>query len=116
MRLRIGLTSLLLLAACDQPPPARQHVVACHGQIMNSHLHTRDDIIEVAEHRQMLSCMAAKGFGFLSSSAGCVISMAQVDDPACYSTAPEPATEAATEAATEKVTVSPRQSPPADPD
>ena len=112
MRLRIGLTSLLLLAACDQPPPAREHVVACHGQILNSDLHTRDDIIEVAEHRQMLSCMAAKGFGFLSSSAGCVTSMAQVDDPACYSTAPEPAAEAPTE----KVTVSPRKSPPAGPD
>lgn len=75
---------LPLLTACKPPHPAQEHVAACHSQILNTALHKVGDIIEVAEHRQMLVCMAQKGFGFQSTNTECIVSMAQADNPTCY--------------------------------
>ncbi len=76
---------LPLLTACEPPHPAQEHVVACHSQILSGEApHKVGDIIEVAEHRQMLICMASKGFGFQSANTECIVSMAQADNPTCY--------------------------------
>jgi hypothetical protein len=84
MRLPASLILALALAACDSPHPAQEPVLACHRQILNSALHKVGDIIEVADHRQVLVCMASKGFGFQSTNSECIVSMAQADNPACY--------------------------------
>ncbi len=72
------------LTGCDRHAPARADITACHGQIMNSAPHQDDDIIDVHEHRQMLICMAQKGYAFQSKNTECVTRMTQADNPACY--------------------------------
>jgi hypothetical protein len=46
--------------------------------------HGDDDIIDVHEHRQMLVCMAQKGYAFQSSDTECVTRMTKADDAVCY--------------------------------
>ena len=64
--------------------PARADVTACHQQIMATAPHGDDDIIDVHEHRQMLVCMAQKGYAFQSSDTECVTRMTKADDAVCY--------------------------------
>lgn len=76
---------LALTASCGpDPDPARENVVACHRQIMKSELHSADAIIEVAEHRRMLACMASRKFIFQAEAATCAARVIEVDNPACY--------------------------------
>lgn len=64
--------------------PARAPVLACHTEIFNSGLHRRDEIIEVADHRRMLPCMALRGFAFRAKNRLCAQLTVQVDNPSCY--------------------------------
>ena len=74
----------VLVTGCDRPEPAREDVRACHRQISGNEPHSAEDIIEIADHRQMLVCMAQKGYAFQSKNAECVTRMTQADNPACY--------------------------------
>ncbi len=73
-----------LLAAAGPAQPARAPVLACHIEIFNRGPHRRDDIIEVADHRRMLACMALRGFIFQAQNRLCAQLTVQVDNPACY--------------------------------
>ena len=74
--MRTGYAAIALLAlslsGCDRHGPARADVTACHQQIMATAPHGDDDIIDVHEQRQMLVCMAQKGYAFQSSDTECV--------------------------------------------
>ena len=86
--MRTGDAAIALLAlglsGCDRHGPARADVTACHQQIMATAPHGDDDIIDVHEHRQMLVCMAQKGYAFQSSDTECVTRMTKADDAVCY--------------------------------
>ncbi len=86
MRTRYAAIALaaLALGGCDRHAPARADVTTCHRQIMDSAPHRDDDIIDVHQHRQMLICMAQKGYAFQSTVSECVTRMTQADNPACY--------------------------------
>lgn len=73
-----------IVTGCDRPEPAREDVRACHRQISGNDPHKADDIIEVSDHREMLRCMARKGYAFQSKIPDCVTRMTQADNPACY--------------------------------